>query len=76
MFQFILRLFGNDEELMTNRMLISLWDPYKACGNQAICENLQFLITGFDPSRADQVTNNEFCLLVFHVINIAFNVIQ
>nr|AWU67118.1 putative triacylglycerol lipase [Crangon crangon] len=52
--QFMLRLFGNDEELMTNRLLTSLWDPYKACSNQAICENLQFMITGFDPSRADQ----------------------
>lgn len=52
--QFVLRLFGNDEELMTNPLLISLWDPYKACSNQALCENLQFLITGFDPSRADQ----------------------
>ncbi|KAK7071277.1 hypothetical protein SK128_015991 [Halocaridina rubra] len=52
--QFVLRLFGNHEELMTNRLLISLWDPYHACSNQAICENLQFLITGFDPARADQ----------------------
>ncbi|XP_068214383.1 lipase member K-like [Palaemon carinicauda] len=52
--QFFLRFFGNDEELMTNPLLISLWDPYKACSNQALCENLQFMITGFDPSRADQ----------------------
>lgn len=52
--QFVLRLFGNDQELMTNRLLISLWDPYHVCMNQAFCENLQFIITGFDPSRADQ----------------------
>lgn len=52
--QFLLRLLGNHEELMTNRLLISLWDPYRACSNQAICENLQFMITGFDPARADQ----------------------
>lgn len=51
---FMLRLFGNDEELMTNRLLTSLWDPYRACSNQAICENLQFMITGFDPERADK----------------------
>ncbi|XP_042860066.1 gastric triacylglycerol lipase-like [Penaeus japonicus] len=51
---FMLRLFGNDEELMTNRLLTSLWDPYRVCSNQAICENLQFMITGFDPDRADQ----------------------
>ncbi|XP_071548519.1 gastric triacylglycerol lipase-like [Panulirus ornatus] len=51
---FVLRLFGNDQELMTNRLLISLWDPYRVCSSHAICENLQFLITGFDPSRADE----------------------
>ncbi|XP_037781825.1 gastric triacylglycerol lipase-like [Penaeus monodon] len=51
---FMLRLFGNDEELMTNRLLTSLWDPYRVCSNQAICENLQFMITGFDPERADK----------------------
>lgn len=56
--QFILRLFGNDNELLTNRLLISLWDPYRVCGGHAICENLQFMITGFDPSRADEVRNS------------------
>ncbi|XP_045615969.1 gastric triacylglycerol lipase [Procambarus clarkii] len=52
--QLVLRLLGNDQELMTNRLLISLWEPYRVCGSHAFCENLQFLITGFDPSRADQ----------------------
>ncbi|XP_042239935.1 gastric triacylglycerol lipase-like isoform X2 [Homarus americanus] len=52
--QFVLRLFGNDQDLMTNRLLISLWDPYRVCRSHTFCENLQFIITGFDPSRADQ----------------------
>ncbi|KAK3877145.1 hypothetical protein Pcinc_018128 [Petrolisthes cinctipes] len=51
---FILRLFGNDNELLTNRLLISLWDPYRVCGSHTLCENLQFMITGFDPARANE----------------------
>lgn len=51
---YLLRFFGNDQEVMTNRMLISLWDPYRVCRNYMFCENIQFMITGFDPSRADE----------------------
>ncbi|CAL4072034.1 unnamed protein product, partial [Meganyctiphanes norvegica] len=51
---FLLRMFGSEQEIMTNRMMISLWDPYNVCNNHDFCENLQFLITGFDPDRADQ----------------------
>lgn len=52
--QFLLRFFGNDQEVMTNRLLISLWDPYRVCRSYILCENIQFMITGFDPSRADE----------------------
>lgn len=51
---FILRMFGSEQEIMTNRMMISLWDPYNVCNNHDFCENLQFIITGFDPKRADE----------------------
>lgn len=51
---YLLRFFGNDQEVLTNPMLISLWDPYRVCSNYLLCENIQFMITGFDPARADQ----------------------
>ncbi|XP_045113942.1 gastric triacylglycerol lipase-like [Portunus trituberculatus] len=51
---YLLRFFGNDQEVMTNPMLISLWDPYRVCRNYMLCENIQFMITGFDPARADE----------------------
>ncbi|KAK8382849.1 hypothetical protein O3P69_011420 [Scylla paramamosain] len=51
---YLLRFFGNDQEVMTNPMLISLWDPYRVCRNYLLCENIQFMITGFDPARADE----------------------
>lgn len=70
--QYLLRFFGNDQEVMTNRMLISLWDPYRVCRNYIFCENIQFMITGFDPSRADEVRHNSkdnaYCHL-FMLIN-------